>query len=157
MRRDDYIDFHAVQDGHLAIHADLENWANWVRVRPHGWQVSPMFRLYRSKSWQWHERIIRPEVNIPDALEIERNVSALPEKHRAALRWCYVFAGHPMRMARELGVSRAGLAELISVGRTMLVNRSNARNVNSATPHAVRHEASLPNHRFLEERQHERN
>ena len=124
MRRDDYIDFHAVQDGHLAIHADLENWANWVRVRPIGWQVSPMFRLYRSKSWQWHAPELRVLANVPDAIAMEKAVSGLPESERFAIRWCYVLQGHPSAAARHLAVSRQGLADLIGRGRAMLKNRS---------------------------------
>lgn len=123
MRRDEHIDFHLVADHHLEVHAALENWARWVRVRPHGWQVSPMFRQYRSNGWQWERPAIRLEVDMPAAVEMEKAVSGLPEKHRAAVRWCYVFAGHPARMARELGVSKQGLCDLIASGRTMLKNR----------------------------------
>jgi DNA-directed RNA polymerase specialized sigma24 family protein len=126
MRRDDFVDFFIVDDGHLAIHARLEEWARWVRVRPHGWQVSPMFRQYRSHAWQWERPEVRQEVNIPQAVEMEKAVSHLPEKHRAAIRWCYVFTGHPSRMARELGVSKQGLSDLIAAGRTMLMNRGMA-------------------------------
>jgi DNA-directed RNA polymerase specialized sigma24 family protein len=123
MRRDDHIDFFVVQDGHLAIHRRLEAWASWVRVRPHGWQVAPMFRQYRSKAWQWHEKVLSTPPNIPEALEVERAVSVLPEKHRTAIRWCYVMGGGPLRVARDLGVSKGGLLDLIHVGRQMLVNR----------------------------------
>jgi DNA-directed RNA polymerase specialized sigma24 family protein len=123
MKRDD-IDFHLVADQHLAIHALLENWARWVRVRPHGWQVSPMFRQYRSHAWQWERPAIADQTNVMEAVEMEKTISGLPEKHRAAIRWCYVFAGHPARMARELGVSKQGLCDLIAAGRTMLQNRS---------------------------------
>lgn len=128
MRRDD-VEFHLVPDGQLAIHEALENWARWVRVRPHGWQVSPMFRMYRpekSTAGWWDRREPKVEVNVPEAVEMERAVSGLPEKHRAAVRWSYVFAGHPARMARELGVSKQGLADLVSVGRVMLRNRAAA-------------------------------
>lgn len=123
MRRDTFIDFHLVRDEHLAIHEDLCNWSRWVRVRPHGWQVQPMFRLYRSKNWQWERPVSREQTNIPDAVEMEKAVSALPDKHRTAIRWAYVLQGHPARMARELGVSLQGLADLVSAGRTMLRNR----------------------------------
>lgn len=122
MKRED-VDYFLVPDGQLAIHEKLEAWARWVRVRPTGWQVAPMFRQYRSKAWQWHERELKPETNIPEALEMERQVSQLPEKNRTAVRWCYVMADSPIRMARELGVSKAGLLELISDARRMLVNR----------------------------------
>lgn len=122
MKRDD-IDFHAVQDSHLAIHARLEAWARWVRVRPHGWQVAPMFRQYRSHSWQWERPEVHAKTNIPEALEMEKLVSLLPEKNREAIRWAYVWCGGPVVMARKLGVSKEGLADLVRVGRTMLNNQ----------------------------------
>jgi DNA-directed RNA polymerase specialized sigma24 family protein len=123
MRRED-IDFHLVRDEHLGIHQALENWARWVRVRPHGWQVSPMFAQYRSNWRQWHVPEIRDAVNIPEAVEMEKLVSQLPEKHRFAIRWNYVFRGNPAQMARFLGVTLGGLGDLVSGGRTMLRNRT---------------------------------
>lgn len=123
MRRDEHVDFFLVRDDHLAIHRRLEEWARWVRVRPHGWQVAPMFRQYRSKAWQWHTPELKTSVNVPEALEVERIVSMLPEKNRTALRWSYVFPGNPAAMARKLGVSLLGLRELVEQGRTMARNR----------------------------------
>jgi hypothetical protein len=73
-----------------------------------------MFRQYRSKSWQWHTPELRAAVNIPEAVAMEKAVSLLPEKHREAIRWCYVFAGGPVAiMARRLAVTKEGLMELI--------------------------------------------
>lgn len=123
MRRDDFVDYFAVADNHLAIHQRLESWARWVRVRPHGWQVAPMFRQYRSKAFQWHTPELREQVNIPEAVEMEKAVSLLPEKHRMAIRFAYVFCGSPGRVCRDLGVSKQGLFDLIGQGRSMLVNR----------------------------------
>lgn len=123
MKRDDYVDFFAVPDRHLAVHRRLEAWSRWVRVRPHGWQVTPMFRQYRSKSWQWQRPEIREEVNIPEAVEMEKAVSLLPEKHRDAIRWAYVWVGPPGVISRHLGVSKQGLMELVQTARTMLGNR----------------------------------
>lgn len=124
MKREDFVDFHIVPDGQLAIHQALENWSRWVRVRPHGWQVSPMFRLYRSKTWQWHTPEIKAQTNVPEAVEMEKAVSLLPAKHRDAVRWHYVHCGSPAGIARHLGVSKQGLAELVVVARTMLRNRA---------------------------------
>lgn len=123
MKRD-HIDFFLVADHHIAIHERLESWARWVRVRPVGWQVAPMFRQYRSKAWQWHVPEMKAPVNIPEALEVEKAVSLLPEKHREAIRWFYVFGGDPAGMARRLGATKQGLCDLVSAGRTMLKNRS---------------------------------
>jgi DNA-directed RNA polymerase specialized sigma24 family protein len=124
MRRDEHVDFFIVHDGHLSIHRQLESWAAWVKVRPHGWQVAPMFRQYRSKAFQWHTPELRVAINIPEAVEMEKAVSLLPEKQREAIRWVYVFGGGPLVMARKLAVTRQGLMDLIHSGRTMLKNRS---------------------------------
>jgi hypothetical protein len=123
MRRDDFVDFVTVADSHLGIHERLTNWARWVAVRPHGWQVAPMFRQYRSHAWQWHERIIQTPVNVPEAVEMEKAVSQLPEKHREAIRWHYVFNDSPVRIARRLAVTKQGLADLVGSARSMLINR----------------------------------
>jgi DNA-directed RNA polymerase specialized sigma24 family protein len=123
MRRDDFVDFFAVSDRHLEIHRRLESWASWVRVRPIGWQVAPMFRQYRSNAWQWERPELRVQASIPEAVEMEKAVSLLPEKHRMAIRFAYVFCGSPGRVCRDLGVSKAGLMELIENGRSMLINR----------------------------------
>lgn len=122
MKRDD-IDFHLIPDNHLEIDAELINWARWVKVRPFGWKTSPMFQQYRSKAWQWHRPEPRTPVNTLQAYEIEKAVSRLPHKHRDAIRWHYCFPRDPRSMARRLGVSLDGLAELVRVGRVMLINR----------------------------------
>jgi len=54
---------------------------------------------------------------------MEKAVYALPEKHREAVRWWYVYRRDPVAMARKLGVSKQGLADLVEAGRTMLNNR----------------------------------
>ena len=117
------VDYNHVPERHAAIHARLENWARWGRVRPHGWQVSPMFRMYQSKARQWHAPVIQTPVDTLDAVLVEKAVAALPDKHRDAIRWWYVHAGNPVAMARRLGVSKQGLADLVDAGRTMLQNR----------------------------------
>lgn len=122
MKRD-AIDFHFVADHHVGIHARLEQWARWVRVRPHGWQTAPMFRQYRSKAWQWERPALRVEVNTLEAVAMEKQVSRLPDAEREAVRWSYVFSGSPVAMARSLRVSKQGLMDLVAAGRTMLLNR----------------------------------
>lgn len=122
MKREDFVDFHLVADNHAALHLRLEQWARWVKVRPHGWQVAPMFRQYRSKAWQWERPVPKAAINTLEVVAMEKQVSRLPDKEREAIRWVYVFGGSPAAMARHLGVSKAGLMELVSAGRTMLVN-----------------------------------
>lgn len=123
MRVQEAVDYSHVKPEHEAVHERLSNWARWVRVRPQGWQTAPMFRLYQSKARQWEAPVIQDPVNALDALAIERAVSALPHKHRAAVRWSYVHAGNPVAMARALAVSKQGLADLVDSGRTMLKNK----------------------------------
>ena len=123
MRREPLIDFFEVREPHIGIHKRLEAWARWVRVRPFGWQVQPMFRNYRSKAWQWTRPEPKPTVNIPEAIEMERAVSQLPAGNRDAIRWAYVTCDGPARMAKQIGVSKSGLAALIHSGRDRLMAR----------------------------------
>jgi DNA-directed RNA polymerase specialized sigma24 family protein len=123
MRREEHVDYHLVADEHLAVHERLTAWARWVRVRPQGWQTAPMFMQYRSKSWQWEVPLVRAAVNELEVVEMEKAVSKLPDKHRTAIRWQYVWCGGPAAMARHLAVTKQGLLELIREGRTMLKNR----------------------------------
>ena len=123
MRVTETVDYSHVQDRHQVIHERLENWRRWVTVRPNGWQVAPMFRMYQSKARQWHAPVIQTPVDTLDAVLVEKAVAALPEKHRDAVRWWYVHAGNPVAMARTLGVTKQGLADLVDAGRTMLQNR----------------------------------
>ena len=123
MRVTEIVDYNHVQDRHQAIHARLENWRRWVIVRPHGWFTHPMWRNYRtSRQWEVSPYIGVP-VNTIDAALMEKAVYALPEKHREAVRWWYVYRRDPVAMARSLGVSKQGLADLVDAGRTMLGNR----------------------------------
>ena len=123
MRVQETVDYNHIPAHHEAIHERLENWARWVRVRPHGWQTHPMFRMYQSKARQWEAPVIQNPVNTIDAALIEKAVYALPDKHREAVRWWYVYRRDPVAMARNLGVSKQGLADLVDVGRTMLQNK----------------------------------
>ena len=123
MRVQDTVDYNHVKPEHEAVHERLSNWARWVRVRPQGWQTAPMFRMYQSRARQWEAPVIQNPVDTLDAVLVEKAVAALPEKHRAAVRWSYVHCGNPVAMARNLGVSKQGLADLVGDGRTMLQNR----------------------------------
>lgn len=123
MRTQEFVDFNHVPDRQRAIHERLEQWARWVKVRPHGWQTAPMFRMFVSKARQWEAPVIHAPMNTIDALLVEKTVALLPEKHREAVRWSYVHCGNPVAMARMLGVSKQGLADLVTDGRTMLQNR----------------------------------
>lgn len=124
MRTKEIIDYSHVPERHAAIHDDLECWARWVVPHGSAWACQPMFRHYRSNAWQWERPESRKPIDTLLAHRMEKAVAALPEKHRDAIRWCYVFRGNPARMARILAVSKQGLADLVDSGRTMLINRT---------------------------------
>lgn len=116
------VDYNHVPDHHKAIHERLLNWARWVRPRAHGWHTHPMWKgALTSKQWD-----VSPHIPIPlkplEAVEMEKAVSALPEKQRDAIRWSYVHCKDPVAMAKRLAVSKQGLADLVEAGRTMLQN-----------------------------------
>jgi DNA-directed RNA polymerase specialized sigma24 family protein len=123
MRVREIVDYNRVQDQHREIHARLENWAKWLRPRVSGWHTHPMWRNSRTSN-QWEASpYIGASIDALDALAIEKAVSALPHKHRDAIRWYYYHKGNPAAMARNLGLSKQGLADLVDSGRTMLKNR----------------------------------
>lgn len=116
------IDFHRVADRHQAIHARLENWARWVAVRRPPW-MAPIWRLGKPLGRQWNPPEPRIEVDPHDGHAMELAVRNLPELHRSAIRWAYVYRTTPARMARELGVDYRWLHRLVADGRSMLTNR----------------------------------
>lgn len=129
-----HIDFHAVADRHFAIDRRLIEWARWVRVRPQAWRSQPMWRGYQSMARQWHAPEVSTPINTLQAHEIERAVSLLPEKHRVAIRWAYVFAYIPVSVVRrELGVTKDDLLKLLTDARDMLCNRLREKLVDTAT------------------------
>lgn len=122
MKRD-LEDFHFVDDRHLDIHARLVNWSRYVQVRP-GSFVGPIWKLGKSNGRQWSEPTMSIPVNTLDGHKIERAVAMLPEKHREAVRWAYCRRSVlPHKVRKQLGVTDAGLMELIRSGRAMLINR----------------------------------
>jgi len=100
------IDLNHIHPRHNAIDRRLNEWSRWVKVRPVSWATAPMFRLYRAPK-QWESDLdIRIEINTLDAAEVERAVGFLPDKHRTAIRWSYVFPHVPVLKVRgELGVN----------------------------------------------------
>lgn len=115
------VDFHIVEPAHLKIHDRLCNWALWANNRPAS-IVQPMFMLYRPDNYERSDSGM--VVDSLDAQRVQKGVAALPESHRQAVTWNYVAPCSPTRMARSLGESLDGLAELVRRGRTMLINRS---------------------------------
>lgn len=116
------VDFHHVEDHQKDIDAKLMNWARWVTPRAPSW-VSPMFRMAKSNSRQWHQPEIRETCDIIGAMLMEKEVCKLPEPHRAAIRWHYVIKCGPVKACRALGLTTEGLAKTVRDGRQMLINR----------------------------------
>ena len=117
------IDLHHIDARHDAINLRLEQWARWVTPRPQAWKMQPMFRLYKAPP-QWEPRELRVEVNPNEAMEIERIVAQLPETHRLALRWYYVFPWVSVGKVRQAaGQTREGLYRLVVDSRDMVKNR----------------------------------
>ena len=126
MKRDDYIDFHAVEEKHLAIHGRLVNWGTWCNGSTAS-STSPMFRLYiASAQARSHDGVTYgvSSVDRLDATAIAKAVAALPESHRSAVNWCYVRPVSPKRAAQSIGTSLDGLMQLLRDGRQMLINRN---------------------------------
>jgi len=119
----DYIDFHAVPDAQLAMHDRLLNWERYVRVHRVGWPQAAIWRLGKPNGRQWHTPELREEVNTLDGGHMEKAVRALPDKHRDALRWHYVWRTTPSHARRVLGVTSDTLRVLVVDGRSMLMNR----------------------------------
>lgn len=117
------VDFHHVDEHQRDMDARLVNWAQWVKPRSPSW-VSPMFRQARSNAWQWHAPEHRQTCNILDAQAMEKAVCQLPEKHRTAIRWHYVYPVPPHKVQRALGVTEMALYQLVRDARQMLMNRA---------------------------------
>lgn len=118
-------DLHHIQARHDEINRRLEEWGRWVRVKPQRWPIAPMFRMYQSKARQWEtDPHIHVEINTLAASEMERAVSILPDRHRTAIRWVYVWPWVPDNaVRREIGATRAELESLINDARDMICNR----------------------------------
>jgi len=115
------VDFEAIPAQQEQIHARLRNWARWCRGRPTS-NAAPIFRLYRSTDIHEGHNTTVP-VDGLDAARIAKGIGGLPESHRHGLQWYYVHPVAPTRAAKTLGLTLAGLAELVIDGRTMLINR----------------------------------
>ena len=125
MKTKGYVNYSEVLPEHEAIHERLDNWKRWLRASGTSWTAHPMWRHLKEK--EVIEARQRGEFPIPvnslDAHLVEKAVAALPEKHRFAIRWWYVFSGNPLKAAREIAVTKERLAEVVKEGRTMLKNR----------------------------------
>ena len=123
-----YVDFASVPPSQWRMHDRLENWARWCRgasgEAARIGKAAPMFAMYRSTDAR---RAYGDDTSVPidkmDAQAIHKAVAALPDKHRRALQWNYLNSRAPAEAARQLGLSLAGLAQMVGDARQMLVNR----------------------------------
>lgn len=125
MRRDDYIDFHAVAREHFKIHERLTNWGRWCNGS-YAPGVAPGFELYRSPADSNSESLddlTTVRIDGGDACRVNSLVLTLPENRRAALNWCYCRPIAPKRQARDMGISPAELAWLLGDGRQRLMDQ----------------------------------
>jgi hypothetical protein len=114
-------DFFEVRAEHQQIHERLCNWARVVRVHQSSINAPPMFKQYRSSDTRAEE--LKIPADLLDGWRLEKAVSHLPDKTRAAVRWSYVHKTNAYREARKLAVSHIGLVDLVHMARTMLKNR----------------------------------
>jgi hypothetical protein len=117
-------DYSRVSAEHGEIDTRLREWSRWVAVGPERGQTMPMFAQYQSKSRQWEQDPHIPvAVDTLQCVETEKVVSTLPESHRTAIRWAYVWPWLPVHVIQKhLGVTPAALMKLISDGRTLVEN-----------------------------------
>jgi hypothetical protein len=106
-------DLARIQHHHEAIHERCVEWGKWVKVNTRLFSPQPMFRHYRAPG-RWDVETVAPTaINTLQALEVERAVATLPEKHKTVLRWAYVWpALHINAVCREMGVDRDGLGAI---------------------------------------------
>lgn len=118
-----FVDLNAVLPQHRQSDGRLANWGRWCHG-PIRREVSPMFRGMPREPQLRIAGASAPEmIDGLDASKLAKAVGSLPEKHRAALNWCYISPGAPKRICQKLGTSFQGLADLLNDARQMLINR----------------------------------
>lgn len=118
----EYVDFHHIDPHHGGIHDRLINWARWCYGTGGRFEVGAMFVGVKSTD-QWEASHQAIPVDQLDGLHIEKAVRFLPDDHRDAVRWSYVYRTPPAHACRSLGCTAAALATLVKRGRQMLINR----------------------------------
>lgn len=121
------IDFSSVPDRHVEIDQRLIEWRRWVTPNERAWAMQPMFRQYKAPKQYESDLHIPMPINTLAAHDMEKHISALPCKHRDAIRWNYVWASNPAGAAKALAVTLHGLRLLVDQGRDMLNNRLRQR------------------------------
>lgn len=128
------LDLSYVAPQHEAVHAELTNWAAWCATGRRALiSCAPMFRHYRTPAGY---RELRPTSAIDSlaAIATQQRFTSLPEKHRWAIGWAYCYPWVSVgKVQRELGATKAALAELIRDGRTMLDKRETVGHIMAQT------------------------
>lgn len=118
-------DMHRVRYAHEGVHDRLLNWARWCNAGRGSANGQPMFRHYRSGYQDSADHAHIP-VDGLDAVKMEKQVIFLPEHHRTAIQWFYVYSHRGLSMwkvLRFMGVQRDTLVTLVHDGRSMVKNR----------------------------------
>lgn len=121
MKREN-IDFHAVLPQHEAVHSDLTMWARWASPRGGRGAMHPMFKGYVPYLYPEVRGGGEP-IDSLRAIAVQKNFAVMPERHRWAIHWVYLYPFIGARRVRGfLGVTEYGLMALIHDGRSMIKN-----------------------------------
>lgn len=114
----DYLTVPASQE---AMHARLTNWARWCHGSG-GRACLSIWRGYRPDGG-YIETTAPSAVDTKDAAEVQKLMPQIPERHRLAVGYWYVFPGRSVhKIQRQLGCTKDGLAALVADARIMLRN-----------------------------------
>lgn len=124
-RPDPFATLLTVDPAHNQIDLALLNWAAWLRGSGGSPQESPMFRLYRSSFARggYGQLTRAAAVHSGLAVDVERIMRQLPERHRDVLVGWYVERAAPWNLARNVGITKDELAPTLHDARTMAKNR----------------------------------
>lgn len=127
MSKKSYVDYDHIPEGQESMHERLVNWARWIKAGSRDWAIHPMWKPCIAKELEdlraKQEQVPLQPVKIDEAVAMERAVAQLPDKHRKAVRWCYVFKHNPLAACKAIAVSKDELARLVKDGRQMIINR----------------------------------
>lgn len=107
----------------------LDNWARWARPHKNYRRTFSLEGRYKPEASEvWEPEQPHVEVDIKDALEVERAIIGLPKKHKLTLVYCYVYFWtvrdkllYPV--CRKIGINPTKLEEYEKVALVMLENR----------------------------------
>ena len=103
----------------------LHNWARWAKVRPKYSTCRSLEHKYKSPQ-TWHAEEPRVEVNILDAVVIEKALvhPSFPRRYRELIKYVYLYPGiNPMKICRKLGIRNGDIDAEVRYAILMLENR----------------------------------